>query len=417
MLKKSLSFFALLAFVLAAVAAWADVEINEENFPDVKFRELLSEAVGESIDGSGNVLTDDMVGGFNRFDFPSYEIFGLSTLKGIEHFTALESLNCKKNELMELDLSANSALVTLDCSDNKLTELDLSANRELTWLDCSGNSLTALDLSKNGNLSVLKVPMQAEVTLPNGDNISMKDFQVWNTADGKYLLDLSRYEGKIESVSAQRSDNTNVPMDVSGGVYTFEPCYSEIKVSYTIGEHNALRLYIPNTPKDISEKAPGNSSEKDSGDSSEKDPGDSSGETPDEEEFPDDEETPWKLSVKLVNNTDADIYVALAGWKEDGEDDGSFTKGWYKVEAGKERNVAYSGLNGVYKFGFYANSGSKRIWTSKPGEAKYAGCFWIHPQKAFDTHNGESVDGGKQVNFRTLKVENENCTIKFSVKK
>jgi Leucine-rich repeat (LRR) protein len=69
------------------------------------------------------------------------------SLSGIEHFTALESLNCSNNELTSLDLSNNTALTTLYCSDNELTSLDLSNNITLTMLYCSNNKLTLLDVS------------------------------------------------------------------------------------------------------------------------------------------------------------------------------------------------------------------------------------------------------------------------------
>ena len=86
----------------------------------------------------------------------------IKSLKGIEYFTNLQSLNCTGNIedgawkegglLTELDVSHNKKLTTLECGNNQLTELDLSQNTELTYLNTSLNKLTRLDISRNLNL-------------------------------------------------------------------------------------------------------------------------------------------------------------------------------------------------------------------------------------------------------------------------
>ena len=74
---------------------------------------------------------------------------GISSLKGIEHFTSLTSLSCLSNQLTSLDMTKNIALTYLDCVSNQLTSLDVSENTALTNLRCGGNQLTSLDLSHN----------------------------------------------------------------------------------------------------------------------------------------------------------------------------------------------------------------------------------------------------------------------------
>ena len=116
--------------LLSTMTAWADVEINEENFPDEIFRSyLLSQDFGE--DG---VLTDDEIAKTKTLSIQSYNI---QSLKGIECFTALEKLTC-------IDLG--------------LTSLDVSGLTSLWWLDCSCNLLTSLDVSKNTALRALGAP-------------------------------------------------------------------------------------------------------------------------------------------------------------------------------------------------------------------------------------------------------------------
>ncbi len=65
------------------------------------------------------------------------------------------TLDCRDNQLTELDLSRNNALTYLNCSGNQLTTLDVSTNPALTELECSTNQLTTLDLSENTALTKL----------------------------------------------------------------------------------------------------------------------------------------------------------------------------------------------------------------------------------------------------------------------
>ena len=56
----------------------------------------------------------------------------LTSLRGIEYFESLTSLNCANNQLPELDISQNTALTYLNCYYNQMTELDVSQNTALT---------------------------------------------------------------------------------------------------------------------------------------------------------------------------------------------------------------------------------------------------------------------------------------------
>ena len=67
----------------------------------------------------------------------------------------LRSLVCHQNQLIALNVSANTELSGLRCNDNQLTELDVSANTELHLLDCGFNQLTALDVRTNTKLAEL----------------------------------------------------------------------------------------------------------------------------------------------------------------------------------------------------------------------------------------------------------------------
>ena len=80
---------------------------------------------------------------------------GLTDLSALKYFTGLQTLDCSRNSLTELDVSALTNLTSLDCSFNSLTELDVSALTNLTSMDCSFNSLTKLNVSGQTNLTSL----------------------------------------------------------------------------------------------------------------------------------------------------------------------------------------------------------------------------------------------------------------------
>lgn len=94
------------------------VPIDEEHFPDEVFREYV-----KTFDSNGDGI-------LIYSEFP-LEISKLSTnvssLKGIEYFDTLESLQCNNTQITELDLKGNPRLKVLQCNDIKQLELDLSS--------------------------------------------------------------------------------------------------------------------------------------------------------------------------------------------------------------------------------------------------------------------------------------------------
>ena len=164
---KKLLFSLLLPLVTST--AWADIAINETNFPDANFRNyLLNQTYG--IDAA---LTDDELAKVTKLNLSNKEI---CSLQGIEFFTALTSLACFNNKLTSLDVSRNTELTGLYCQANQLTSLNVTKNTELTelrcfynqltslevsgctameYLDCSLNSLTSLDVTNNTELAFL----------------------------------------------------------------------------------------------------------------------------------------------------------------------------------------------------------------------------------------------------------------------
>lgn len=162
----------LAAAVLAPVAAMAegtgDVEIDENNFPDAKFRDYVQSELASG----RNFLTKDEIASVTTIDVCVQDI---SDLTGIEHFTALEELDCSYNNLTSLDVSKNTKLTHLRCELNEeMTRLDVSGCAALKELYCFWNPLTTLDVSDCAALETLNCSYNQQTEL----DVS------WNTALG-----------------------------------------------------------------------------------------------------------------------------------------------------------------------------------------------------------------------------------------
>lgn len=127
--------------LLAPMSAVADVKIDATNFPDKNFRNyLLAQSYGK--DG---VITDDEIAGISVISVQGNGT--ISSLEGIQYFTALTYLSCNGNLLTSLDVSGCTALTELQCHTNQLTSLNVSGCTALTRLSCQNNQLTSLDVS------------------------------------------------------------------------------------------------------------------------------------------------------------------------------------------------------------------------------------------------------------------------------
>lgn len=128
--------------VLATATTWAIVPINQSTFPDEAFRNYI---LGREY-GADGVLTNEEIA---EVTFMFADEGGFQNLKGIEYFTALNTLYCSSNQLTELDVSKNTALVSLYCGNNKLTSLNVAGCTQLRTLSfydnlISGETMDAL---------------------------------------------------------------------------------------------------------------------------------------------------------------------------------------------------------------------------------------------------------------------------------
>ena len=218
-----------LVALLGIMQARADVTINETNFPDENFRNCL---LNQSY-GSDGVITDDEIAGITKID----ALGNITSLKGIEFFTALEYLNCYMNQLTSLDVSKNTALTLLECSGNKLTSLDVSKNTALTSLSCGGNQLTSLDVSKNTALTDLYCSSNQLISLDVSKNTALT-----------YLL---CYDNQLTSLDVSKNtaliwlecgSNQLTSLDVSKNTaLTWLGCDSNQLASLDVSKNTALK--------------------------------------------------------------------------------------------------------------------------------------------------------------------------------
>ena len=134
---------------MSVMAGKASVVLNSTNFPDATFRAYVSEITGVA---EGGTISEAKLLTVKNILVSSK---GISSLKGVEFFTALTSLTCDNNKLTSLDVSHNTALTGLSCGGNQLTSLDVSHNTALTSLICWDNQQSTLDVSHNTALTRL----------------------------------------------------------------------------------------------------------------------------------------------------------------------------------------------------------------------------------------------------------------------
>ena len=148
-----------------SMTANAAVEINETNFPDPVFRSVIASA---DYDRDQNGIIDDTEIALTINIY--CEGMGITSVQGVEYFTALQGLWCKDNYISTLDVSNLKDLHGVWCSNNLFTSLDFSGNPELEWVYCYDCNLTYLNVSNNPKMAYLEVNTNPLTTLDVSHN-------------------------------------------------------------------------------------------------------------------------------------------------------------------------------------------------------------------------------------------------------
>ena len=191
------------------------LSLDAERIPDAALCAYLIDTVGAEKDDEGWYLTEEQVLATEALDLPD----GVHDLKGLENFTALNTLSWHADEsvsavtlselpalrsldlelpsVQEIDLSANAELVTV-ALDSGVQSLDVSANGKLDSLTVSGGSLASIELGSLPELRTLTLSDNALTALDVSGCPKLIDLAV----DGNELhsLDLSA-NGELRTVS------------------------------------------------------------------------------------------------------------------------------------------------------------------------------------------------------------------------
>ena len=187
-MKKLLLSVSLLLLSLAATAqegTWVDV--NETNFPDETFRNILK-AHPLYYDAENEKIRVDLITSFgsSKLNESNQATYGgciggttgprsIKSLKGIEFFTNIWSLTCSWNPIQgTLDLTQNTQLKELNCSQGKLDTLLLSGLSILRTVYCQQNNLTKLDLTGATIINTLQCHFNQLSTLDLTTNTNIR---------------------------------------------------------------------------------------------------------------------------------------------------------------------------------------------------------------------------------------------------
>lgn len=186
-MKKLLLTFSVL--LLAFSPSWADVEINETNFPDENLRQRMTD-----LDSNGDgVLTDDELSQYTT----SLSISNVTNLKGLEllsHFTDITLDNSKATDINLAYLPSTLTSLNIEYYPN-LVSLDLSNLQHLEYLDIrySMDKLSSLTLSPN---------IQS-VSIHNCPELKGLDFSQYISLNSIYLGDCN----SIQDISLNGMSN------------------------------------------------------------------------------------------------------------------------------------------------------------------------------------------------------------------
>ena len=209
---------------------------SKTDITDMAFIQIVEEAAGISLtrNAVGTVsLTEENLEKMASVTELNIAERGLTDLSALKYFTGLQTLDCSRNLLTTLDVSALTNLTYLDCSDNALTKLNVSGLTNLTFLDCYRNELTKLDVSKLTGLTKLDCAYN-QLTALNVSNLTgLEDLDC--SENRMSSLDISKFHnlysvkcGKqtADGVTSRTLTLTLTAAQKAGGVFNTSSKYN-----------------------------------------------------------------------------------------------------------------------------------------------------------------------------------------------
>ncbi len=194
------------------------IEINEQNFPDEAFMNVVKKFDEDRND----YLSEEEISKVEEINCRDQNI---SSLDGIKYFTALTTLHCDGNQLTTLDVSQNTELQFLYCEENKLASLDVSKNKMLETLHCHSNQLASLDVSGNEKLMHFHCNENRLTSLDVSNNVGLKvlncsenQLTTLDVGTNTQLYSLFCNENRLTSLDVSKNVKLT-ELNCSGNVY------------------------------------------------------------------------------------------------------------------------------------------------------------------------------------------------------
>lgn len=201
-----------------------EVVINEQNFPDPVFMEIVKRYDSDKSGGLSAAERDESLIDVMALSGMVSDDAEVKTLKGIEYFAdSLSVLRCGGINLEELDVSALYNLTSLTCEGNYLTSLDVSHNPKLITLKCMSNELTSLNLGNISNIETLYCFANSLESIDVSNLVNLKDFKCnqneLTSLDVSKNVNLQKFSCSLNHLrSLDLSNNTNLNTVVKSAI-------------------------------------------------------------------------------------------------------------------------------------------------------------------------------------------------------
>ncbi|MEG1301750.1 MAG: hypothetical protein RSC93_13680, partial [Erysipelotrichaceae bacterium] len=216
-----------------------EIAIDDKNFPDPVFRNYILDATNVIDNDKNGSLSQTEIENVNLIDVTWTSGEKISSLKGIEYFTALTRLECSDNQLTSLDVSKNTLLTDLWCNSNLLTSLDVSKNTALTDLSCMNNSITNINVRENKLLTDLWCSSNPLTSLDVSKNTFLKGLVC--SSNQLTNLDISANTSLSSLVC---SSNSLKSLDVSKHTALIQfDCSSNQLTSLDVSKNTLLKVF------------------------------------------------------------------------------------------------------------------------------------------------------------------------------
>ena len=220
-----------------------EVPIDSEHFPDVFFRDFISDQYDSNKDGildPAEILAVKEIRLYKEDGSPMQ----VADLSGVGYFPALKVLECPSSELTRLDVSKNTLLMELNCGNTQLTELDVSKNTALTRLACESTLITEIDLSQNTALEELDFYSTQLATIDVTKNLALKTLDISYTKISE--LDITQ-NAALETLNLMGTGIARVNTDWSRELITINASESKMEELHLHYNRKLENVYVTPT--------------------------------------------------------------------------------------------------------------------------------------------------------------------------